>query len=316
MEEQVMDTPVEETQDTGDLYDIDAITDVFDEGSSEEPAEEIGTDEQNEPEPDAGEQQPVQEVEVSAIPQPEGWDESMWKGLSPEVQIHINERIQAHAQALAAQEKAQAELRAQHEQYTLKTNSEMQQALTTMKQVIEGEYGQINWQELANSDPATYVKLQQMYQQRMGAIQQIQRNITEQANQYRAAREQQAAVALDNEYKAVLPEIKAMMGSGFNGKNYAAEISNYMLSQGVPKEAINSVTNGYELKLATKAMLYDKILSQRSAAAQKVAQAPKVAAPTTGNVAEANQGKRSKALSALNRNPDSIDALTSLFENL
>lgn len=323
MEEQVMDTPIE-SQDTGDteLYDVDDIATAFgaDEVEGDSDADGGSAEQPSEPESPAGETEGEGQAEnpepVVEIPQPEGWEEAMWKGLTPEVQNHINSRIQEHAKALAAAEQAQVELRAKQEEYTIKTNSEMQQALTTMKQVIEGEYGQINWQELAQNDPASYVRLQQMYGARMQAIQQIQRNITAQAQAYQQERAQAEQKALNNEYNVVLPEIKAMIGSSFNSKSYAAEIANYMVGQGVPREVVNNVSKGYELKFVTKAMLYDKMMAQRAAAAQKVAQAPKVTAPAGQTMAEANSGKRGKALANLNNHPDSVDALTALFEVL
>lgn len=279
-------------------------------GGEAEPSENVTDDAEAEP----VEAKP--EAEHPAVPLPEGWDDAMWSGLTPEVQAHINERVQAHAQALAAKEKAQQDLIAKQNEYTVQTNAQLQQALAVMKQIVNAEYGGIDWAAIAQSDPAAYVQLQQQYAQRMSAIQGIQKGITAQAEQIRQARAAEAKKHLDSEYAQVLPEVQALMGAGFNGKQFASEVAQYLTSQGVPSEAINGIENGYELKLAVKAMLFDRMQKARSTAAAKVADAPKVAAPN-GGAGQENGGMRgSKAMRAFRSNPNSTEALANVLSLL
>ena len=79
------------------------------------------------------------------------------------------------------------------ERFAIAANAQLQQALATMKQIVEGEYSGVDWNGLAQSDPATYIKLQQAYNARMGAIQRIQQGVAQQVKQYEAARAEECA---------------------------------------------------------------------------------------------------------------------------
>ena len=247
---------------------------------------------------------------------PEGWEDAMWGGLAPEVRAKVAEQVTAHAAQLAAERKAMADLKAQQEQFAMQSSAQLQQALSTMQQVIEGEFRQVDWNGLAASDPAAYVQLQRMYNDRMGAVQQIQQNIAAQVQAMNAQRAQDEARRVRDEYDAVLPEIKALVGAGFEGKKFAVEVADYLLKQGFPAEAVNHITRGYELKTAAKAMLWDRLAAQRAKAAVKVAEAPKVSQPR-GTAKDATGSDRlKKAMAFLAKNPNSTDAAAAVFENL
>ena len=247
---------------------------------------------------------------------PEGWEDAMWGGLTPEARAKVAEQVTAHAAQLAAERKAMAELKARQEQFATEANAQLQQALSTMQQVIEGEFRQVDWNGLAASDPAAYVQLQRMYNDRMGAVQAIQRNVAAQVQALNAQRAQDEAAKVKAEYDIVLPEIKAMMGAGFEGKKFAGEVADYLLKQGFPQEAVNNISRGYELKTAVKAMLYDRLASQRAKAAVKVAEAPKVSQPRGTAKDSTGDDRLKKALSFLAKNPNSVDAAAAVFEQL
>ena len=321
-----MSEEIREQMDTaeggGDLYDVDSIASMFaeDERGDGEGVEESGEGaepvEAEAPEPAEGEEQtsPAEEPEpIPEVPMPEGWEDAVWQGLAPEVRNTIHAREQAHAQALAQARQERQALEQKQEQFTLAANAQLQQALANMKHVVEGEYGPLDWNALAQSDPATYVRLQQAYNQRMAAIQQIQQNVAAQMHQYESARAAEEQQSLLREFAALQPELKAMMGAGFEGKKFTAELSSYLKEQGCPPEVINGLTRGYEVRLAAKAMLYDRLQAQRAKAAARVAEAPKVQAPR-GALPADNGDRVAKARAVLTKNPNSVDALASLLE--
>lgn len=313
--------PVQDNTSSG-VYDVDSIAEMFSEGDSQEvvDGEDLGeeaviaeegdiSDEAAEGEVENGE---ASEIALPEVPMPEGWEDAMWQGLPPEVRSAVHAREQAHAQAMAQVQAEQQAARQQQEQFAIAANAQIQQALAAMKQIVEGEYGGVDWNGLAQSDPATYVKLQQAYNARMGAIQRVQQGVAQQIRQYEAARTQEAQKAMSAEFAQVQPEIKALVGAGFDGKTFAADMAQYMADQGCPAEVINGLTRGYEVKLVAKAMLYDRLMTQRAAAAKKVAEAPKVQAPHGAFPADNSRAAKARAL--LNKNPNSTDALAALFE--
>lgn len=291
----------------GDVYDVHDAASLFEEEVSAELGEEQGAPVTEEPVPAEPEQ------EMPEYPMPEGWEEAMWQGATPEVRGKIDSMVKSHAEALAVKEKAMREAEAQHRAEVMKANSEMQNSLNIMRSVVEGEFRNVNWQELAKSDPALYVELQQQYQQRMGAIQQMQRNVAAQSAQLAQAQAAEAQADMQNELATVLPKVKALMGAGYTGDKYRAELTQYLEKSGVPMEAIGNITKGYELELATKAMLWDRQQAAREAAAAKVASAPAVQSPR-GAVTDNGGDKLSKARARVERNPNDVDAIAALFE--
>ena len=311
------------------VYDVDAVAELFEEGAPEEPGmdgngteefaadallagEESGADgaeEGNEGPAEAGKEP---EENLPDIPMPEGWEEAEWSALTARAKNAVNAREQAHAKAVADVRAEQLAERKRQEAFAVEANAQIQQALFAMRRIVEGEYGSVDWNALAQADPATYIKLQQAYQTRMEAIGRVQQGLAQQVRRYEAERAAEARKSMAAEFAQVQPEIRALMGAGFDGKAFAADMAEYMRAQGCPAEAINGLSKGYELKLVAKAMLYDRLQARRAQAAKKVAEAPRVQAPRSG--ASAEEGRVRKAREMLGRNPDSTDALAALFE--
>ncbi len=298
------------------VYEVDDIVEMFSDGEGETDTEnsqaeavDAGSDaEDQEPsEPNEDDQETAPDV-----PMPEGWEDTVWQGLTPEARNAVHAREQAHAQAMVKAEQEKQVVLQQREQFAIAANAQIQQALATMKQIVEGEYGGVDWNGLAQSDPATYIKLQQAYNARMGAIQRVQQGLAQATKQYEAQRAQEAQKAMAAEFAQVQPEIKALIGAGFDSKTFASDVARYMQEQGCPAEVINGLTRGYEVKLIAKAMLYDKLMTQRASAAKKIAEAPKVQAPR--GAVSADNSRAAKARALLNKNPNSTDALASLLE--
>lgn len=302
------------------VYDVDAIADMLGgedvgEVESQDDVESMSDSDADDGAevPSDGESSSEAQTEGDPeIPMPEGWEDAMWQGLAPEVRSAVHAREQAHAQAMAQVQAEQQAEKQKQEQFAIAANAQLQQALATMRQIVEGEYGSVDWASLAQSDPATYIKLQQAYNSRMGAIQRIQQGVAQQVKQYEAARAQDVQKSMAAEFAQVQPEIKALIGAGFDGKTFASDMAQYMASQGCPAQVINGLSKGYEIKFIAKAMLYDKMMTNRAAAAKKVAEAPKVQGPR--GAAPADNSRAAKARALLNKHPDSTDALAAVFE--
>ena len=301
------------------VYDVDSIADMFSEADeADEGGENQSMDDGDEAEASEGAQDSQESDEGEHdvpldIPMPEGFEEALWQGLSSEVRNAVHAREEAHAQAMVkAEQERQAVLR-EREQFAIAANAQIQQALATMKQIVEGEYGGVDWNGLAQSDPATYIKLQQAYNARVGAIQRVQQGVAQATKQYEAQRAQEARKAMASEFAQVQPEIKALFGAGFDSKAFASDVARYMQEQGCPPEVINGLSRGYEVKFIAKAMLYDRMQAQRASAAKKVAEAPRVQSPRGAAQTDVND-RAKKARALLSKNPNSTDALAALFE--
>ena len=320
------------------VYDVDAIASLFDggaEGGSEEGEalpEEVRDEEGRDEEGSAAEDKTGSAAEDAAgaaddaekdagkdeegladVPMPEGFEEALWSALSPEARSAVHSREQAHAAELSQARQKEQAARQREEQFAVAANAELQHALAAMKQIVEAEYGSVDWNALAERDPAAFVKLRQACASRMDAVRRVQERVTQAARRYEAERAAQASRAMADEFARVQPELRALMGAGFNGRTFAANLAEYMKEQGCPPSAVNGLTKGYEVKLVAKAMLYDALAARRAAAVKKVADAPSVR-PPRASAADPHSARASRARDALARHPDSTDALAALFE--
>ena len=295
-----------EPKELNDLDDIAAALDDSQDDAGAAPDTTPGGDKA-----DAATQAP--DAAPQDVPTPEGWEQSLWQGMAPEARAKISGQIQEHAKALAAEKAAQQALIQQNENFAAASNAQIQQSLMMMRQVMEGEFAGVNWEQLANEDPARYVQLQRAFQTRMGAIQELQNRVAQQVAAINQRRAQAYDKATEAEYQRVLPEVKALLGQNYNPKTFAQETAAYLRGQGVPDAAINAMSQGYELKMVIKSMLFDRMQAARASAAKKMAEAPRVSSPAAAPGSE-DGGKLRSARARLDHDPNSTEALAAVLE--
>lgn len=300
------------TVDRGDteLNDVDAIADAFDTtadgGSNEEqPVEET---------------QPTEDVTTSSeqdFPSPEGFDATVWQTVPEQARAIIQQREEAHAKALSQERAKITESLVQTQQWAKNVNDQFTATMATLQQVTDAEFGSIDWNNLAQRDPAQYVQLQQQYINRINAVKQIQDNVAQLAKQYGEKVQAERQYALSVEANQVLPKIKAIMGSGYSEKEYVGQVVQYLKDSGVPENAINAMSHGYEAEIVTKAMLYDRMQKARLSAQQKISEAPTVSTPKGASSASDDASARlAKAKAYLGKHNNDTEALASVFEVL
>ena len=254
-----------------------------------------------------GQGQPAAPTEPAEIPMPEGFSADTWGKLAPDARSAVHAMAEAHAQAIAQERQTVLTERADRDNQINAAGTLLNNANQLLQMITDAEYRGIDWAQLSQTDPASYVQLSRQYAQRREAIQQLGARVRQTAQAVAAKRAQEYQQNLSAEYQTVEPKIRALIGDGYDGKKYTAEVYQYMKDAGIPDKAINSLSKGYELELVTKAMLYDKMGKARAAAAQKVAEAPKVQAPS--GVRDDTASVQKQAFARFYKNPNSTDAL-------
>lgn len=248
-----------------------------------------------------------QQAEPAEIPMPEGFNADTWGGLAPEARSAVHAMAEAHAQAIAQERQTVLNERADRDNQINAAATLLGQANQLIEAIVNAEYSGIDWQALSEQNPSEYIRMAREMQKRTDAVRELGARIRQTAQAVAAKREQEYQQALSAEYKTVEPKIRALIGDGYDGKKYTAEVYQYMKDAGVPDKAINGLSKGYELELVTKAMLYDRMAKARAAAAQKVAEAPKVQAPS--GVKDDTASVQKQAFARFYKNPNSTDAL-------
>jgi hypothetical protein len=263
---------------------------------------------------EGGEQNPA-EGPADDVPMPEGFSEDAWKGLAPEARNAVHDMAMAQAQALAQERQASVSVRTERDRQINAAGTLLQNANQLLQMITDAEYRGIDWAQLSQTDPASYVQLSRQYAQRREAIQQLGARVTQAAQAIQAQRQAEYRQSLQNELATVEPRLKALMGADFNGPKFAQEAAQYLAGQGVPMEAIGRISKGYEVELIAKAMAYDRSAKAREMAARKVADAPSVEAGGRYSSGEGNASlKRARAI--LRNNSRSTQALADVLGSL
>ena len=256
---------------------------------------------------DEGQGQPAAPTEPAEVPMPEGFSADTWGKLAPDARSAVHAMAEAHTQAITQERQIVLSERADRDNQINAAATLLGQANQLIEELAKAEYAGIDWQALSEQNPTEYIRMAREVQKRTDAVRALGARIQQTAQAVAAKRAQEYQQALSAEYQTVEPKIRALIGDGYDGKKYTAEVYQYMKDAGIPDKAINSLSKGYELELVTKAMLYDKMAKARAAAAQKVADAPKVQTPS--GVKDDTASVQKQAFARFYKNPNSTDAL-------
>lgn len=227
-----------------------------DEASEAEPtAEDSDAEPEEEPTADA-EDEEEPEAEDPPIQAPHSWDKDAkerFAKLDRETQEYLvnreNERDRAVSQKLneaAEQRKSFEEASAKVEQYV----QSMAQIAEKASKVFADRWQNVNWQELAQSNPAEYVRLEAQFKAEQATLHQ-----TQQAQQ--KAEQIELAQFTQREGQR-LQELAPELAQSAEKK---AELAKYLTDGGVSQENLKWAS-ATELSIAYKAMMYDRLQAQ------------------------------------------------------
>ena len=320
-DDQTVDTAIDNTTSPApaEPSTLDSVEDIVSALDGEDNPAGDNAGEENAPKPgeqpdDAGQNgegegqgQSAAPAEPAEVPMPEGFNADAWGKLAPDARSAVHAMAEAHAQALAQERQTVLTERADRDSQINAAAALLGQANQLIDELVKAEYAGIDWQALSEQNPSEYIRMAREVQKRTDAVQALGARIRQTTQAVAAKRAQEYQQNLSAEYQTVEPKIRALIGDGYDGKTYTAEVYQYMKDAGIPDKAINSLSKGYELELVTKAMLYDRMAKARAAAAQKVADAPKVQAPS--GVKDDTASVQKQAFARFYKNPNSTDAL-------
>lgn len=272
------------------------------EGEAEEAEYESaeGTDDEEQQEQEASEEE---QPEAPAVKPPASWTKDAQEAfakLPPELQTVVSAR-ETEREAFAntkAQEAAQA--RKERDHLVDFATQEVTKTLQMAQDAIEGEFAGIDWLKLQAEDPQTFLQLDAARKQRLARIQGLQQHREILQQQRQESERTQALATLQQEAQNVKPVLQKLMGDEFSEKTFAPKLTKYLTDAGVPKERIGMMQNGFELTLATKAMLFDQMQAAKAQATKKIASAPTVQ-KSGGKQMVADSGRTQKAQAAMKR---------------
>lgn len=251
-------------------------------------------DDEAEPEEDTGDEEGDDSEPQEAIAPPPFWNadaKERWTKLDPDTQAYVLEREQQRDAATqrtlqeAANARKASEAEAQRVSAFVAHLNELSQRVD---QVFATEWASVNWSELSQTDPAEYVRLQEVYRQDQADKLALQ--------QSKLQAEQLARQSMLMEEARRLQQINPELASN---PQAVGEVGVWLRDQGFPSETLNDIS-AVELSIAHKAMMYDRLKAQdfkpTPAAQQPAKSSGKALKPSAVGTREAPQTQRKQAL--------------------
>ena len=289
------------------------------------PKTDPASEEADQLDPDPGEEPAETDHQIDP---PSSWtsdERALWQQLSPEVQQVIARRDSDQHKAFTQKTQEIAEHRKALESTFSEIQSERQSYAENLQKLLfvaspeAQHFAQIDWQQLATTDPASYVQLtaqRDALRGRLGAIQQELGRV-QQAHQQDQA--QQFAILRQAESQKLV-ELVPEFGDAEKGKALVGDLRKWLSAEGFTDHEIGQVIDARVINVAVKAMRADRTLEARKAAeAKRTAPAASAVlppgAPRQRSDSAASQ-RRQQKLGQLQKSGTEKDAIAYLEELL
>lgn len=168
-------------------------------------------------------------------------------------------------------------LKSQHAEAQAKLQEKLQQAedlISLAAQDLQSEFQSVNWKELEEEDKGEFAALQLKFQQR-------EKTLVDRYNAIQAERQanqpdlKQAHAELGQRLVEAIPEWSDLTVA----RKELEEIQTYALDHGYTAEKVQSIVNHEDYLLLRKAMLYDKLQTDKPEITNVVRKAKKIVKP-------------------------------------
>lgn len=186
--------------------------------------------------------------------------------------------------------------------------------LNHLEQQIVGEMNSAEMERLQITDKTEWVAKRMEYQQRLDSFQQLRQGAANAYNQHTqqvTEQQQQAHIQYVAEQREALVSAIPDWNESLQG-----EITSYLGNQGITQEELGQISNHVHLKLAHKAMLYDKMVKEAKTVTKKVRKLPKVTNPTKARTGKQLGADGVRSLKGKLRGSGKLNDAAAVIENM
>jgi hypothetical protein len=180
-------------------------------------------------------------------------------------------------------------------------------------QMLNADFGRVDWNTLRVQNPAEYAALQAEYQNRQGQIQ----NYMGQMQQQAAHAEQQQQQALQQSLSAENERLLGLRPEWRDPQAFSEakeRMTKYARSAGFKDAELNQIFDHRYMVILDHAARYQELQAANPQVLKQVRQAPKMAAPGSRTDVNPSESKRRQVVERLNRNPRDPDAQAAAFD--
>ena len=172
-------------------------------------------------------------------------------------------------------------------------------------------YQNVDWVAHARNDPIQYSQDRAQYDVLVNAYQQASGRAQQKAQAIAQQKQALDAQYLESEGKKLVSAIPEWSDPA-KYQAGAQELRGYLLSEGVPQSDIDSLNNSTAVKIARKAMLYDKLLKAKKDNSKQLRTAPPITRPGS-SVSTAKADKQNDSMQRLRKTGAKEDAVEALL---
>jgi hypothetical protein len=195
---------------------------------------------------------------------------------SYQLDSHINQKLES----VDTDRKA---LMAEREKFTTERADKllkMDAGLQTLERALLSEFQSVDWQKLAQEDPAAYNASLVAFQQRNAQLQDIANHIAQEKQQHQLHQQEQFTAYLAEQKKLLQAKIPEWADESVRNKD-KAEIVSYLGTHGISKEEFEAVTDHRHALVVRDALKWHQLQKSKPAVLNKVKAAPKLLKPGT-----------------------------------
>lgn len=190
---------------------------------------------------------------------------------------HLSNKLKAHADERKAFEAQAQRLHADYQQ-KLQT---LDASLQVQQRRLQGRFANVNWQELKETDPATFNQHYVTFQQEQAELDHMAQLIGQERQVQQQQQAQKFQAFKDEQFKLLESKVPEWADS----KARTAEIKEmgevFSEAYGVTADELNSLVDHRDFLVARDALKWLKLQKSRPAVVNKVRQAPKLLKPGT-----------------------------------
>lgn len=254
--------------------------------------------EQEAEQPTEGAQDEAQEAEYSTVEELAealGWDLDRVLGLDVKTKIdgkegtarlrdlikshqlegHLNQKLMTFAEEKKAFEAETARKVGEYQQRV----GQLNQAVVIAQKILDGEFADVNWQELQRTDPAEFQAKYGAYTMRLDGIRQLAQ-LTAQETERQQAQQQAAYQAyLAEQTKLLNAKVPEWGDKAKRDKDVAEMAAIVSEAYGLTEEELKSAADHRHILILRDAVAYRKLQKAKPAIVNKVKTAPKLLKP-------------------------------------
>lgn len=275
------------------------------EAVAEQDAQEVEGQTEGEPTEDAQEEEAEANFQsVDELIEALGWEQDKLLGLEAKVKIdgkestarlrdliksyqlegHLNQKLMTHAE----EKKAFETERQTFQQTTHQKMQQMDAALQVATRMLEGEYANVNWQELQATDRVEFNQKVLEYQQRQQALNHLAGIIGQERQKTEQQAAAQQAAYRDEQLKLLESKVPEWSTQAARQKAMAEMGPLFKEVYGIEPEELANVVDHRQLLMARDALQWQKLQKGKPTLTAKVKQTPKLLKPGTQQSKAAN----------------------------